>query len=148
MLVLWFRVSTCLRFWSKTSTKRCTNNSLLSHDNTVSSLLELIYYMLSISEYILKKQLLSILIKKTYTKRYTNNYAICDVSKAYTCGWLSAFNSRYDLGNGRMRCKQKYWIKNMAAKTPVEILFRFCLLCQLSIAVKSCFNYMCPCGWF
>ena len=35
--------------------KRCTNNYLLSHDNTISSLLELINHMLSISEYALEK---------------------------------------------------------------------------------------------
>ena len=30
--VLWFRASTCFRFWWKTCTKRCTNNSLLSRE--------------------------------------------------------------------------------------------------------------------
>ena len=44
--VLWFRASTCFQFWSKTFTKRCTNNSLLSRDKTISSLLELIGCML------------------------------------------------------------------------------------------------------
>ena len=44
--VLWFRASTCFQFWSKTFTKRCTNNSLLSRDKTISSLLELIGRML------------------------------------------------------------------------------------------------------
>ena len=33
--VLWFCASTCILFWSKTFTKRCTNNSLLSHDKTI-----------------------------------------------------------------------------------------------------------------
>ena len=27
--------------------------------------------------------------------------------------------SEYDLGNERMPCKQKYWIKNVAVKVPV-----------------------------
>ena len=40
--VLWFRASTWFQFWSKTFTKRCTNNSLLSRDETISSLLELL----------------------------------------------------------------------------------------------------------
>ena len=35
---IWFRASTCFQFWSKTLTKRCTNNSLLSRDKTISSL--------------------------------------------------------------------------------------------------------------
>ena len=36
--VVWFCASTCFRFWSKTCTKRCTNNSLLSRDKTISCL--------------------------------------------------------------------------------------------------------------
>ena len=49
--VLWFRASTCFRFWSRTYTKCCKNNSLLSRDKIISSLLELIDDMLSISEF-------------------------------------------------------------------------------------------------
>ena len=37
--------------------------------------------------------------------------------------------SGYELENGRMLCKQKYQIKNMAVKIPISILLRFCLLC-------------------
>ena len=39
-----------LQFWSKTFTKCCTNNSLLSHHKAISSLLELIGHMLPVSE--------------------------------------------------------------------------------------------------
>ena len=39
----------------KTGTKRCTNNSLLLRDKTISFLLELIDHMLAISEYVLEK---------------------------------------------------------------------------------------------
>ena len=46
--VLWFRASTCFWFWSKTFTKRCSNNSLLSRDKTISSLLDLIGHVLLI----------------------------------------------------------------------------------------------------
>ena len=45
---------------------RCTNNSLLSHDKTISSLLELVDHVLSISEYVLEKQLLLILMKNIH----------------------------------------------------------------------------------
>ena len=38
--VLWFRVSLWFSFWSKTYTKRYTNNSLLSHDKIIFSLIE------------------------------------------------------------------------------------------------------------
>ena len=79
VLVLWFYASACFRFWSKTCTKRCTNKSLLSRDNTISSLLELICHVLSISEYILEKhQLLLILIKKLH--KALHKYGICDMS--------------------------------------------------------------------
>ena len=53
--------------------------------------------------------------------------------------------SGYDLENGRMLCKQKYKIKNMAVKILILILFCFCLFCRLSpvsIVATSCFNYI------
>ena len=53
--VLWFRTSTCFRFWSKTFMKHCSNNSLLSCDKTISFLLDLIGNVLLILKYILKK---------------------------------------------------------------------------------------------
>ena len=37
VLVLWFCTCTCFQLWPKTSTILCTNNSLLSRDNTISS---------------------------------------------------------------------------------------------------------------
>ena len=65
--VLWFRASTYLQFWPKTHTKCCTNNSLLSRDKTISSLLKFIDHVLSIYEYFLGKHwLLSILIKNLH----------------------------------------------------------------------------------
>ena len=51
--VLWFCPSMCFRFRSKTYTKRCTNNYLLSCEKI--SLLELIDHVLSISEYVFGK---------------------------------------------------------------------------------------------
>ena len=117
--VLWFRVSTCFRFWSKSFTKCCANNFLLSRDKTISSLLELIGHVLSISEYVLeKRELLSILMKNT--KRCTSNCVISRVkrlSSAALCGWSGAFNFRVWFGK-----------RNMAVKIPILILFRFCLI--------------------
>ena len=57
--VLWFHASKT----SKTFTKRCSNNSLLSRNKSISFLLGLIGHVLLISEYILQKQLLSLLMK-------------------------------------------------------------------------------------
>ena len=82
-------------FWSKTSTKRCTDNCLLSRDNIISFLLELIYHVLSISEYILENHYSCFRFWwKACTKCYTNNYVICNVLKPCTCGWSSAFSFR------------------------------------------------------
>ena len=129
MLVLWICTSTWFWFWSKTSAKRCTNNSLLSCDNKISSLLELIYHVLSISEYIWKNIICFWFWWKIYEKRCTNNYVICVKSLHLRLVDQVLSISGYDLGNGRMSSKQKYWIKNMAVKITVEILLCFCLLC-------------------
>ena len=64
VFVLWFRAFTCFRVWLKTYAKRCTNNSLLSRDKTIFFLLKLIYHVLS--EYVLEKQSLSILMKNLH----------------------------------------------------------------------------------
>ena len=120
--VLWFRASTCFQFWSKTFTKRCTNNSLLSRDKTISSLLELIGHVLSISEYVLEKHCFRFWWK-AYTKRCASNYVISRVrrlSSSALCGWSGAFNFRVWFGK-----------RNMAVKIPILVLFCFCLLCWL-----------------
>ena len=57
--VLSFCATLCFPFWSKSYTNHCTNNCLLSHYKTISSLFELIDHMLLISEFVLEKQLLS-----------------------------------------------------------------------------------------
>ena len=54
MPVFWFRNSTCFRFWLKTSTKRCSNNYLLSRDKSIFSLHDLIGHMLLISSLVLR----------------------------------------------------------------------------------------------
>ena len=122
MPVLWFRASTCFRFWFKTFTKRCTNNTLLSCDKTISFLLEFICHVLSISKYVLEKhELLSILMKNT--KRCTSNCVISRVKRLSSpalCVWSGSFNFRVWFGK-----------RNMAIKTPILILLRFCLLCWL-----------------
>ena len=97
---------------------------------------------------------------KTYTKRCTSNYVISRVKRPFPLHFavsqvLSILG--YDLENGRMPCKQKYCIKNMAVKIPILILFRFCLLCWRknhlfgvlsSVVAASCFNFIGPCRWF
>ena len=119
MPVLWFRASTCFWFWSKTFTKRCSNNSLLSHDKKISSLLDLTGHELLVSEYVLEKQF----GWKTFTKRCTSNYLISRVKRlscSALCGWSGAFNFKVWFGK-----------RIMAVKTLILILFRFCLHCWL-----------------
>ena len=74
----------------KTLRKRCTNNSLLSRDKKISSLLELIGHVRSVSVYALDK-----FWYKTYTKRCTSNCVIANVkrlsSPALRC-WSGAPN--------------------------------------------------------
>ena len=70
--VLWFRASMCFRFWSKTLSKRWTNNSLLSCDKTISCLLELIGHVFSISEHVLEKQWLLPTLRKSLHKALHN----------------------------------------------------------------------------
>ena len=121
----WFRASTCFRFRSKTFTKRCYNNSLLSRDKSIPSLLDLIGHVLLISEYVMfwKNNDCFRFWWKTYIKCCASNYVISRVKRLSFptfCGWSGAFNFREWFGK---------W--NMVVKIPILILFLFCLLCWL-----------------
>ena len=83
--VLWFRASTCFRFWSKTFTKRCTNNSLLSSDKTTSCLLGLISHVHLISEYVLENINCFRFWWNTYTKRCASNCNITCQNTFFPC---------------------------------------------------------------
>ena len=145
---LWFRASMCFQFWSKTFTKRCTNNFYYYvSEKTIFSLLGLIDHVLWISEYILEKHwLLSILIKKL-------TQSVAEVSMQYHVSndflplnfevdqVLSILG--YDLDNGRMPCKEKHCIKNMTVKIPILILFRFCLFFVADFYFASCLCCSC-----
>ena len=137
MFVLWFCASMCFWFWSKTYTKCCTNNSLLSRVQIISPLLELIDHMLSISEYVWKT-LENIRCFWFWWKSCTNDYVLSCVERfslLVLCSWSIAFNLRICFG------KQK---------NAVLILLHFCLLYWLSpvfIVAANCFNYIGFCRW-
>ena len=118
VLVLWFSASTCFQFWLKTFTKCCTNNSLLSLGK-------------------MKNINCFRFWSKTYPERCTNINYVIHVSKYFFplhfAVSLVLSIPGYDLGNGRILCKQKYCIKNMAVKISILILFCFCLLCWFKI---------------
>ena len=140
-----FRSSMCFQFSSKTFTKRFTNNSLLSRDKTISSLLELICQVFSISEYVLEKHNCFRFWWKTYTNRWASNYVrsrVKRLSSPALCSWSGAFS---------------FWVwfgkRNMTVKIPILILFCFCLLkihlfCVVSVVAANCFNYIGPWRWF
>ena len=134
MPVLWFCASTCFQFWSKTFTKGCTNNSLLSCDKRIFWLLELTGHVLSISENVWKNI-------DCFRFREKLTQSVAQVTKYHVSDFLSLHFAvdqvlsilRYDLENRRIWCKQKFCMKNMTVKIPILILFHFCLICVLSL---------------
>ena len=83
--VLWFRAFTCFRFWPKTFTKRCTNNSLLLRHKTNSCLLELNGHVHLISEYVFENINCFRFWWNTYTKRWTSNCNITCQNTFFPC---------------------------------------------------------------
>ena len=78
-----------VRFWSKTFMKRCTNNSLLSRDKTISCLLELIVHLHLISEYVLENINCFWFWWNTYAKYCTSNCNITCQNTFFPCTlWL------------------------------------------------------------
>ena len=121
--VLWFRASTCFWFWSKIFMKRCSSNSLLSRDKTISSLLDLIGHMFLISEYVLEKHIPFDFDKKNLQKALYKELCNITCQKTFFCCtfWL-------------VRCFQfqgMIWKRNMAVNIPILILLHFCLHCWL-----------------
>ena len=127
--VLWCRASTCFRFLWKTFTKSCTNNTLLSRDKIFLACMNWLVTCFWFQNIFWKTINCFRFWWETYTKCCTSNYLTSHVKRLYfAIGWVLSV-SGYDLENGRMPCKQKCYIKNMAVKIPILILFRFCLLC-------------------
>ena len=116
---LWFCTSTCFWFWSKTFTKCFTNNSLLSCDKTISSLLELIGYVLSFRT----------CFRKTVNFDFDEKLAQSNVQ--ITCN-IMCQKTFFPCTLQLVRCFQ---FQGMIWKTEtgslILILFCFCLLCWL-----------------
>ena len=79
------RAFTCSRISLKDYTKRWTNNSLLSRDKIIFFFLELIYHVLSISEYVLEKQLLSILMKNLHKVLHKEQFSNTCQKSFFVC---------------------------------------------------------------
>ena len=67
----------------KTYVKRCTNNSLLSFDKTISFLLELFYTSAFDFRICFGETLLAFYFDEIYTKCCTNNNVISPVKRLY-----------------------------------------------------------------
>ena len=128
MPVLWFCASTCFEFWSKTFTKRCINNSLVSRTEQFLPCLNWLVTYFRFQNMFWRNINCFQFWWKTYTKRCTSNFS----PQHFAVGQVLSI-SGYNLENIRMQCQQKFCIKNMAVAIPILILFRFCLLCWLKI---------------
>ena len=141
-LLLWFRASTCFNFNQKLS--RNVAQIILYYHVTKPFLSYLNWLVTCFRFQNLFWENLNCFRFwwKTYTKRCTSNYVTLRVIRLFPLHFqldqvLSI--SGYDLENGRMSCKQKYCIKNMAVEIPILILFHLCLLCWLkTIYFASC----------
>ena len=145
MSVLWICASTCFRFWSEPHTKLYTNNSLLSRDKTTSFLLELIDRVLSISEHVLEKHLLSIFIKNLHKALHKE---LCNSTCQKTFSHCALRLVRgFQFQRMIWKMEECCVSKNIELKN-ILILVRFCLLCWLgpvSIVAANCFDYIEPC---
>ena len=121
--VLWFRAFRCIRFWSKTFTKRC---KIILYYHVAKQFLSCLNWFVTCFWFqILFWKNINCFRSwwKTYTKRCTSNCVISLVkrlSSTALCCWLGAFN--FCLWFGK---------RNMAVKIPILNLFCFCLLCWL-----------------
>ena len=121
--IVWFRASTCCWFWSKTFTKRCSNN--FYYHVTKQFLPRLIWLVtcFRFQNTFWKSVNCCRFWWKTYTKRCTSNYVISRVKRLSSpalCGWPGVFSFRVWSGK-----------RNMAVKIPILILFCSWLLCWL-----------------
>ena len=124
--VLWFCASTCFRFWSKSFTKRCSNNSLLPRDRAIYSLLDLIAFDFRICFRTTIEIYGKILI--AFDEKFTQSLAQVNmkfhVSKDFLSPVLCSFS-------GAFNCRIWFGKRSMAVKIWILILFRFCWLCWL-----------------
>ena len=145
---LWFRASTCLRFWSKTFMKRWTNIFLLSRDKTISCLLESIVHVHLISEYVLENINCFRFWWNTYTKRCTSNCNIMCQNSFFSCALrlVKVFQFQVMI----LKTEECRVSKNIALKTwRWKSQFWFCsTYVYFAVVAACCFNYIAPCRWF
>ena len=124
--------STCFWFWSKTLTKRCTNN----YYQVTKQFLPCLRWLVTSFQFqnmFWKNVNCFRFWWKTYTKRCRNDYVISRVKTFFPCSlWLvRCFQFQGMIWKTEECCKQKYCIKNIAVKILILILLCFCLLCWL-----------------
>ena len=124
------RASTCFWFWSKTFTKRCTNNYLLSRGNSTSFLACVDWLRASDFRMFWKNISCFRFWWKTYTKRCANNYVIShdkNLPSPALCGWSGAFNFWVWFGKRKNNVSAKLLHKKHGHENPdfhfVPLLF-------------------------
>ena len=122
--VLWFRASTCFRFW---------NNFFLAWIDRSSAFNFRISFGKTLLDFDFDGKLTQSAAKVTTRVKRLSSRAVC--------GWSGGFSFRVWFGK-----------RNMAVKIPILILFHFCLLFWLkkhlrsaSVVAASCFNNIDSC---
>ena len=144
--VLWFHASTLFRFWSKTFTKRCSND-FFTITWQINFFLAWVHWSHAFD---FRKNINWKNINcfrfwwEIYTKCSTSNYVISLVKRLSSpalCDWSGAFNFRVWFGHGGENLDFDF----------VPLLFTsltLFILSPVSAVAASCFNYIGFCRWF
>ena len=101
VFVLWFRASTCFRFWSKTFTKRCTNNFYYDGTKQFLPWSNWLVTWFQFQNMFWKNINCFQVWWETYRKRCISKYVISRAKRhsfSALCGWSGAFNFRVWFG--------------------------------------------------
>ena len=136
MPVLWFRASTCFEFWSKTFTKRCINNFLVSRTEQFLPCLNWLVTCFRFQNMFWRNINCFQFWWKTYTKRCTSNFSPQHFAVGQVLS-ISGFNLEME------ECSVS---KNFALKTwRWQSRFWFCSAFVYFADLKSSYFVSCLC---
>ena len=144
MSILLFCASTCFQFWLKDVAQ------IILYYHVTKQFLPCLNWLVKCFRFqnIFRKTLIAF----DFDEKPSQSVAQYNVSKNllglhFAVGQVLS-SSGYDLKSGRMPCKQKYCIKNMAVKIPILILFCFFYFAGLkTIYFVSCLCCSCKLFW-